>query len=141
MIPLRWKSPNEGTTTYDPNLYVRSIWTPPPPPPPPPHWMIPPFALEERLSCFSGALNKLYKTRKGKTNLLPHQHRARQMLQQQTFMIVPCEKNLGPAIIEQHDYLKIAMRDHLSDTTTYKSLLTSEINCYSSEIKNISLNG
>ena len=46
------------------------------------------------------------------------------MLQvQQTFLIVPCDKNLGPAIIERQDYLKIAMRDHLSDTTTYKSYL------------------
>ena len=49
--------------------------------------------------------------------------------------------NLGPAIIERHDYLKIAMRDHLSDTTTYKSLTTSEIDHYSSEIKNTSLVG
>ena len=55
--------------------------------------------------------------------------------QQQTFLIVPCDKNLGPAIIERHDYLKIAMRDHLKDATTYKSL-TSETDCYSSEIKN-----
>ena len=94
------------------------------------HWTIHPVALEERLSRFFGALNKLFKTRKGKTNLLPHQHRALRMLQQQhTFLIVPCDKNLGPAIIERHDYLKIAMRDHLSDTTTYKSLSTSEINC------------
>ena len=54
------------------------------------------------------------------------------------FLIVPCDKNLGPTIIEHHDYLKIAMRDHLSDTTTYKSLTTSEIDCYSSDItKNI----
>ena len=51
------------------------------------------------------------------------------------FLIVPCDKNLGPAIIERHDYLKIAMRDHLSNTTTYKSLTTSEIDRYSSEIK------
>ena len=55
--------------------------------------------------------------------------------QQQTFLIVPCDKNLGPTIIERHDYLKIAMRDHLSDTTTYKSLATSEIDHYSSDIK------
>ena len=84
-------------------------------------------------------LNKLFKTRQGKTNLLPHQHRAlRTLQQQQTFLIVPCDKNLGPAIIERHDYLKIAMRDHLSDTTTYKSLTTSEIDRYSSDItKNI----
>ena len=54
--------------------------------------------------------------------------------QQQTFLIVPCDKKLGPAIIERHDYLKIAM-DHLSDTTTYKSLTTSETNRYSLEIK------
>ena len=121
--------PCEGTTSYDPKLYVHSTWTPP-------HWTIPPIALEERLSRFSTALNKLFKTCKGKTNLLPHQHRAlRTLQQQQTFLIVPCDKNLGPAIIERHDYLKIAMRDHLSDTTTYKSLTTSEIDRYSSEIK------
>ena len=116
-------------TSYDPKLYVRSKWTPP-------HWTIPPVALEERLLCFSTALNKLFKTRKGKTNLLPHQQQALRMLQQQqTFLIVPCDKNLGPAIIERHDYLKIAMRDHLSDTTTYKTLTTSEIDRYSLEIK------
>ena len=120
---------SEMRTSYDPKLYVRSKWTPP-------HWTIPPVALEEHLSCFSTALNKLFKTRKGKTNLLPHQQQALRMLQkQQTFLIVPCDKNLGPAIIERHDYLKIAMRDHLSDTTTYKTLTTSEIDRYSSEIK------
>ena len=126
------KAPIEGTEPYDPKIYVRSKWTPP-------HWTIPPVVLNERLSRFSTALNKLFKTRKGKTNLLPHQHQALRMSQQQhTFLIVPCDKNLGPAIMEHHDYLKIAMRDHLSDTTTYKSLSTSEINRCSSEInKNI----
>ena len=126
------KPPSEGTTTYDPKIYVHSTWTPP-------HWTITPIALEERLTHFSSALSKLFKTRQGKTNLLPHQHRAlRTIQQQQTFLIVPCDKNLGPTIIECHDYLKIAMRDHLSDTTTYKSLTTSEIDRYSSDItKNI----
>ena len=58
------------------------------------------------------------------------------MLQQQeTFLIVPCNTNLGPAIIKYHDYLKIAMRDHLNDTTTYKSLTTSETYCYALGIK------
>ena len=126
------KPPSKGTTTYDPKIYVHLTWTPP-------HWTIPPVALEERLTRFSSALNKIFKTRKGKTNLLPHQHRGLQTLQQQQmFLIVPCDKNLGPAIIERHDYLKIAMRDHLSDTTTYKSLTTSEIDRFSSDItKNI----
>ena len=102
----------------------------------------PPVALEECLSRFSTALNQLFKTRKGKTNLLPHQQRALRILQQQqTFLIVPCDMNLGPAIIERHDYLKIAIRDYLSNTTTYKSLTTSEIDRYLSDIKNISLIG
>ena len=54
--------------------------------------------------------------------------------QQQTFLIVPCDKTLGPAIIEHHNYLKIAMRDHLNDMTTYKSLTSSETDRYSLEI-------
>ena len=61
--------------------------------------------------------------------------------QQQTFLNVPCDKNLGPAIIERHDYLKIAMRDHLNDTTTYKSLTSRETNHYALDIKNKSSHG
>ena len=53
------KPPSEGTTSYDPKQYVHSTWTPP-------HWTIPPIALEECLTRFSTALNKLFKTRKGK---------------------------------------------------------------------------
>ena len=54
--------------------------------------------------------------------------------QQQTFLIVPYDKNLGPTIIKRHDYLKIAMQDHLNDTTTYKSLTSIETDRYTSEI-------
>ena len=53
------KPPSEGTTSYDPKLYVRSKWMQP-------HWTIPPVALEEHLSRFSEALGKLFKTHKGK---------------------------------------------------------------------------
>ena len=82
-------------------MYVHSKWMPP-------HWTIPPVALEEQLSRFSKEMGTLFKTRKGKTNLLPHQQRALSTLHQQdTFLIVPCDKNLGPAIIERHDYLKL----------------------------------
>ena len=96
----------------------------------------PPIALEECLPHFSEALDKLFKTHKGKTNLLPHQQQALRMLQQQqTFLIVPCNKNLGPAIIECHKYIKIAMQDHLNDTTTYKSLTSSETDCYALDIR------
>ena len=110
-------------------MYVHSKWTPP-------HWTIPPVALEERLSRFSKEMGTLFKTQKGRTNLLPHQQRALSTLQKQdTFLIVPCDKNLGPAIIERHDYLKIAMRDHLNNTTTYKLLNPSEIERYATIVK------
>ena len=116
-----------GTTTssneeYDPKMYVRSNWTPP-------YWTLPPVVLQERLDKFATTLNKLFKRRRGKTNLLSYQTRALQALQQQQdFHICPCDKNLGPAIIERDDYIKIAMRDHLLDGRTYRRLLKADCN-------------
>ena len=113
---------NSSDEPYDPKMYVRSNC----PPPPPPHthththWMQSPIVLEKRLEKFSLTLDKLFKKRIGKLNLLPYQTRALQQLQlQQDFLICPCDKNLGPAIIECHNYIKIAMRDHLLDGCTY----------------------
>jgi hypothetical protein len=37
-------------------------------------------------------------------------------------MIVQCDKNLGPAVIERDTYIRTAFRDHLSDTKVYKLL-------------------
>ena len=103
----------ENDETYDPKMYVMSNWTPP-------HWTLPPVVMKERLDKFSMALGKLFKHRSGKTNLLPYQARALQLVQrQQDFLICPCDKNLGPAIIEREDYIKIAMKDYLLDGRTY----------------------
>ena len=112
---------NEETDDeYNPRMYLPSSWTPP-------HWTRPPRVLEERLSNFDSALKKLFLARTGKTNLLPHQHRALASLQRQSELLVaPCDKNLGPAIIERSDYLDIAFRDHLNDRTTYKPLTPAE---------------
>ena len=89
----------------------------------PPHWTIPPVVLKERLDKFSTTLGKLFKKQMGKTNPLPYQARALQLLQrQQDFLVCPCDKNLGPAIIERDDYIKIAMKDHLLDGWTYRRL-------------------
>ena len=102
---------------YEPKMYVRSNWTPP-------HWTRPPVVLDKRLENFSKQLNKLFKKRIGKTNLLSYQsHALKTLQQQQDFLICPCDKNLGPAIIERDDYIKIAMRDHLLDGRTYRPSL------------------
>ena len=115
-IHLRFHFAGTNTTqddTYDPKIYVRSNWTPP-------HWTMPPVVMTKRLENFSNTLGKLFKKRIGKTNLLPYQTRALQLLQQQQdFLVCPCDKNLGPAIIERDDYIKIAMKDHLLDGRTY----------------------
>ena len=59
----------------------------------------------------------------GKTNLLPYQARALQLVQrQQDFLFRPCDKNLAPAIIERDDYILIAMKDHLLDGRMYQRL-------------------
>ena len=116
-----------GTATssneeYDPKMYVRSNWTAP-------YWTLPPIVLQERLDKFVTTLNKLFKRRMGKTNLLSYQTRALQSSQQQRdFLICPCDKNLGPAIIERDDYIKIAMRDHLLDGRTYRRLSEADYN-------------
>ena len=118
-IPLRFHFAGTTTSsndTYDPKMYVRSNWTPP-------YWTLPPVILKECLDKFSTTLNKLFKKRIGKTYLLSYQTRALQSLQrQQDFLICPCDKNLGPAIIKRDDYIKIAMIDHPLDGHTYRRL-------------------
>jgi hypothetical protein len=106
---------------YNPKMYVKSNWDPPP-------WTYPKKQLEERFALLDEKLNSLFKKRRGKTNLLPHQQCAlRQLQQQQDFLIVPCDKNLGPAIIQTEDYMRIAFRDHLSDRNTYRRLKPNEV--------------
>jgi hypothetical protein len=57
------------------------------------------------------------------TNLLLHQKKALNYLRnQQDFLVVQCDKNLGPAIIERDEYIKLAFRDHLNYTLTYRRL-------------------
>ena len=129
-IHLRFHFAGTNTTqddTYDPKIYVRSNWTPP-------HWTLPPVVMTKRLENFSNTLDKLFKKRIGKTNLLPYQTRALQLLQQQQdFLVCPCDKNLGPAIIEPDDNIKIAMKDHLLDGRTYRRL--SPADCTNNETR------
>ena len=49
--------------------------------------------------------------------------------------MVQCDKNLGPAIIEKDEYIKLIIRDHLSDSTTYSRLTGTEITLHARRIK------
>ena len=102
-----------------------------------PHWTLPPVVLKERLNKFFLSLDNLFKKRMGKTNLLPYQICALKHLQrQQDFLICPCDKNLGPAIIEHNTYINIAMRDHLLDGCTYRRLSDSNYVNHKQHLKN-----
>ena len=48
------------------------------------------------------------------------------MHKQKELLIAPCDKNLGPAIIQTKDCVKMAFRDHLNNSATYKSLTPRE---------------
>ena len=105
----------EDDGEFNSKLYYRSSWTPPP-------WTKS-KAITRRFNQFSDALKPLFKKTKGRSNLLPLQRRALQALQQQDdFLIVQCDKNLGPAIMQKEDYIATAFRDHLNDRSTYKYL-------------------
>ena len=121
---------DETDDDYNPKMYVKSTWTPPP-------WTYPSNQMDRRMRLFEKEMSQLFKRRRGKPNLLPHQSRALQRLQlQKDFLIVPCDKNLGPAIIQTEDYLRIAFRDHLNDKTTYERLTESRQNLLAKQINN-----
>ena len=103
----------EDTDGYNKRMYIPSGWEPPPecrfPPP-----------LQKRLDRFKKHLRRAVTKQRGRSNLLKHQQKALATLQSQTeFLIVQCDKNLGPAIIEREKYIGLVFRDHLNDLTTY----------------------
>jgi hypothetical protein len=119
---------HEYDGTYNPDLYVKSRWTPPP-------WK-PPLEITRRLHSFKAAVKKLVKTKQSASNLLLHQKKALNYLRnQQDFLVVQCDKNLGPAIIERDEYIKLAFRDHLNYKLTYRRLSPIDATIYARYIR------
>jgi len=46
----------------------------------------------------------------------------KQLREDKSYVILMCDKNLGPAIIERDRYIELVVRDHLSDYDTYLRL-------------------
>lgn len=102
---------------FNARLYVRSGWDPPD------HLFPFPRELPRRLNAFQAFLQSTVTRKKCTPNLLPHQRKALNYLRNQTsLLVVQCDKNLGPAIIEREEYIKLVLRDHLSDSSTYQQL-------------------
>ena len=116
---------------YNRRMYIPTLWEPP-------DWAKFPPPLLYRMDKFRQEVQSIVKPKKCKTNLLPHQQRALRLLQsQKDFLVVQCDKNLGPAIIERDEYIKIAIRDHLQDHQTYRRLNQDTANRERQKIKRL----
>eukprot|EP00957_Ditylum_brightwellii_P107988 8237779-Ditylum_brightwellii.AAC.1 len=102
-------------------MHLHSKWVPK-------HWDIP-DQNHERLDNFECKIEKLFKKQQGRPNLLLYHHfTLRYHPRNNTFLVVQCDKNLGPAIVKCKTYINWALQDHLSDTSTYKQLSTLQAN-------------
>ena len=111
------------TTPFNPRLYVRSTWEPR-------QEDVAPITVR-RTSQFLSSTIPLFKKRRGRSNLLPHQKYLLCHLQNQhELMVIQCDKNLGPALIERQQYIRLVYCDHLNDTNTYKFMTKLEATNY-----------
>ena len=81
--------------------------------------------LFRRGRCFFKSISRAFRKKLGKPkqSLLPNQVIAlRWLLAHPEYIILNCDKNLGPAIMDRDMYLDYAYKDHLSDKNTYEQL-------------------
>lgn len=111
------QQPNDTEDEYNPKLHIPSSWEPPPAN----------VELEEALSTFqakaSVAIKTNLKSQKRSHNIPTSSRQLLRILPDSTTHIVlPTDKNLGPAILERNVYKQRCIQDHLSDKSTYRQL-------------------
>lgn len=102
--------------TNSKRLFIRSDWAP--------DTTLIPVEFRARVSQFLLRLQHKFKKRRPVlTNLTPYQTKLLEGLRvSDDYIVLPTDKNLGPAIIERSAYTKRAFDDHLNDETTYSRL-------------------
>jgi len=101
-----------------PPLYAKSKWQPP-------YDSIPP-EIQNCLGRFFKKINKLFKQKKGVSNLLPFQAKLIQWLKRhKQWIIANTDKNLGPCAIELAQYL-VDAHIHLGNREMYKIISEAE---------------
>jgi hypothetical protein len=102
-----------------PRLFQRSNWTPP--------IQLINYGIRKRTENFITRIHGSFIKKKTRSNMLPFQRHILNNLRHGTmFVIFPADKNLGPCIIERDKYIQRALKDHLSDTTTYRQYSRSQ---------------
>jgi len=109
---------NNKTTnsTYIPQLYVKNPnWTPP----------LASGTIEHKLFEFAALLDekiKNHSTKKRYNTTFQQYKSLRQLKNNPDFIILNTDKNLGPAIMNRHDYITRVLKEHLL-TNAYQPLL------------------
>jgi hypothetical protein len=106
-----------STTDYNPKLYIKSNWEPGPATP----------ELEAALQHFRTKITQLVRdntlAQQRRHNLPAPTRRLLQILPKSVdHIILPTDKNLGPAIVERNVYKQRCLSDHLNDIGTYQRL-------------------
>ena len=109
---------------YNPKLYIRSTWDPPRAPKP----------IEDALQSLHQTLHQKTHTNSlhchRKHNLYASNRLLMRTLKTSTkHIVLPTDKNLGPAILERSVYIKRCLQDHLLDKKTYRQLPAWEADC------------
>ena len=119
-----------GDDPWDKRYYRPTGWVPHDS-----HW--PEDLMKPRLSAFAKSMASRFKPkRRNFTNIFPFQQRALDHLQSQhQVLVVPCDKNLGPALIERDRYIQMMMRDHLHSTDVYHRLYPMQAHMYMAELR------
>ena len=96
-------------------LFLRSDWEPP--------VLDIPAEIRASTSYFLKTLRSHFPNRRTHPNLTRLQRSLLQELRNSKYFIVlPADKNLGPCIMERHEYTARALHDHLLDDTIYERL-------------------
>jgi DNA-binding MarR family transcriptional regulator len=96
-------------------LFIRSDWAP--------DTALIPAEFRSRVSQFLRKLQNKFTRRRVHTNLTPYQKKLLATLRDsEDFLVIPTDKNLGPAIIERSEYTRRAFEDHLNNEATYRRL-------------------
>jgi len=113
----RLQNNNKNATPYIPQIYVKlKGWHPPPAP----------IDIENKLTTFEKLLKQTIHEKQKRTpnftNLTITQRRTLEALKNnKEFIILPTDKNLGPAIMNRDNYIKQCLTEHLL-THNYKKL-------------------
>ena len=113
---------------FNPRLYCPTGWEPP--------RFMKNMCTERRLNIFRNELQRRVFVQRATPNMTFAQRRTlRALRRDQRLLVVQCDKNLGPAVIERVRYIRMAVSDHLSKNDTYGRLSREEALIRSNTIK------